>query len=82
VAGRYAEVARLLTGRAGASTDDGVAWIRETVALLDVPRLGAFGLGARQADDIAAKALTSSSMQGNPVALTHETLTTIILSAL
>jgi alcohol dehydrogenase class IV len=81
-ADRYAEVARLLTGEPGASTEDGVAWIRETVALLDVPGLGTFGLGSQQADDIAAKALKSSSMQGNPVPLTHDTLKAILLSAL
>ena len=80
--GRYAEAARLLTGAAGASTDDGIAWIRETVTRLDVPRLGAFGLGPQHAGDIAAKALNSSSMQGNPVPLTHGTLRAIVQSAL
>jgi alcohol dehydrogenase class IV len=80
--GRYAEVARLLTGETGASTADGVAWIRETVALLGIPRLATFGLGPQLADDIAAKALESSSMRGNPVPLTHDTLKAIVLSAL
>jgi alcohol dehydrogenase class IV len=80
--GRYAEVARLLTGETDASADDAVAWIRETVALLDIPGLGTFGLGPQHADDIAAKALKSSSMQGNPAALTHDNLKSIFLSAL
>jgi alcohol dehydrogenase class IV len=79
---RYAEVARLLTGRPGASIQDGLAWIRETLALLGVPGLAAFGLGPGNADDIAAKAMTSSSMQGNPVALNHGDLTAILLEAL
>ena len=79
---RYAEAARLLTGDPAASIEDGLAWIRETVALLGVPGLAAFGLGPQQADDIAAKALTSSSMQGNPVALTHGHLKGILLRAL
>jgi alcohol dehydrogenase class IV len=79
---RYAEAARLLTGRPAASIDDGLAWIRETVSLLAVPGLAAFGIGPEHADDIAAKAARSSSMQGNPVALTHRDLCAIVLQAL
>jgi len=79
---RYAEVARLLTGLPGASIRHGLAWIRETLALLGVPGLAAFGLGPGNADDIAATAMTSSSMQGNPVALSHGDLTAILLEAL
>ena len=79
---RYAEAARLLTGRPGASIQDGLAWIRETLALLGVPGLAAFGLGPGNADDVAAKAMTSSSMQGNPVALSQGDLTEILLEAL
>jgi alcohol dehydrogenase class IV len=79
---RYAEVARLLTGRPGASIRDGLAWIRETLSLLGVPGLAAFGLGTGDADDIAAKAMTSSSMQGNPATLSHGDLKAIVLEAL
>jgi alcohol dehydrogenase class IV len=80
--GRYEEAARLLTGAPAASVEDGLAWIRETLTLLDVPGLAAFGLGPQDAGDIAVKALTSSSMQGNPVALSHDDLTAILLQAL
>jgi alcohol dehydrogenase class IV len=80
--GRYAEVAQLLTGEPGASIQDGLAWIGETIALLGVPRLGAFGLRPGQADAIAAKAMTSSSMQGNPVSLGHDELTAVLKEAL
>jgi alcohol dehydrogenase class IV len=79
---RYAEAARLLTGEPAASVEAGLAWIRETLALLGVPGLAAFGLGPGLADDIAAKAMTSSSMQGNPVALSQDELTAILLQAL
>jgi len=47
-----------------------------------VPGLAGFGLGPEDADGIAAKALTSSSMQGNPVALSQGDLTAILLEAL
>ncbi|MGH3227703.1 MAG: iron-containing alcohol dehydrogenase [Streptosporangiaceae bacterium] len=79
---RYTEAARLLTGHSDASIEDGLAWIRETLVLLDVPGLAAFGLGPQQADDIAAQALVSSSMKGNPVALSHADLKAILLRAL
>jgi alcohol dehydrogenase class IV len=80
--GRYAEAARLLTQNPAASIADGLAWIRATLALLRVPGLGAFGLGPKHADDIAAKALTSSSMQGNPAPLSLDDLKAILLQAL
>src|SRR5260370_11931430 len=79
---RYARAARLLTGQPAASVQDGLAWIRQTLTLLAVPGLAAFGIGPQHADEIAAKALTSSSMQGNPVALGHGDLKAILLRAL
>jgi alcohol dehydrogenase class IV len=79
---RYTEAARLLTGNPAASIDDGLAWIRETVALLAIPGLAAFGLRPQHADDVAAKAARSSSMRGNPAALSHSDLRAIFLRAL
>jgi alcohol dehydrogenase class IV len=79
---RYAEAARLLTGQPAATVEDGLAWIRETLALLAVPGLAAFGLRPEQADDVAAKAMTSSSMQGNPVTLSRDELNAIVLQSL
>jgi len=79
---RYTEATRLLTGDPAATIEEGLAWIRETLALLEVPGLAAFGLGPQDFDEIAAKALTSSSMQGNPVSLSHDDLKAILLQAL
>jgi len=79
---RYAEAAQLLTGKPGASVEDGLAWIGETLTLLGVPGLAAFGLGPGQAGDIAAAAMTSSSMQGNPVPLSQGQLEAAFLEAL
>jgi alcohol dehydrogenase class IV len=80
--GRYAEAAQVLTGRPDAAIEDGVAWIRDTVTMLATPGLAAFGIGPQHADDVAAKALRSSSMQGNPVPLSHDGLRAILLQAL
>jgi len=79
---RYGRAARLLTGDPAASVEDGLAWIRQTLVLLEVPGLAAFGVAAQHADEIAAKALTSNSMQGNPVALSHGDLKAIVAQAL
>jgi alcohol dehydrogenase class IV len=79
---RYAEAARLLTGHPAASIQDGLAWIRETLVLLSVPGLAAFGLGSEQADEVAAKAMTSSSMQGNPAVLSRDDLRAVLIQAL
>jgi alcohol dehydrogenase class IV len=79
---RYTEAARLLTGKPAASIGDGLAWIRETVSQLAVPGLAAFGIGPQHAEDIAAKAAGSSSMQGNPVALSRSDLIAAVRQAL
>jgi alcohol dehydrogenase class IV len=78
---RYAQVARLLTGRDGAPAEDAVDWLRATVAALDVPPLGAVGLRQAQYAEVAEKAARSSSMQGNPVRLTEEELVTVLHAA-
>jgi alcohol dehydrogenase class IV len=79
---RYTEIAGILTGNPAAAVEDGFAWIRDTVGLLEIPRLAAFGLSLQDVDDVAAKAAGSSSMQGNPVVLSHDDLRTIVLDAI
>src|SRR5208337_5006307 len=71
---RYAQAARLLTGDPAASVEDGLAWIGQTLTLLAVSGLAVFGIRPQHADEIAAKAQKSSSMQGNTVALSHREL--------
>jgi alcohol dehydrogenase class IV len=82
VLARYAQAARLLTGRPDATVEEGVAWIRETVALLGIPALGDLGVRPDQADEIVAKAAASSSMQGNPVPLTDAQLREVLAAAM
>jgi alcohol dehydrogenase class IV len=79
---RFTEIAGILTGNPAAAVEDGFAWIRDTVGLLEIPRLAAFGLSLHDVDDVAAKAAGSSSMQGNPVVLSHDDLRTILLDAI
>lgn len=79
---RYAEAARLLTGRPDASIEDGVRWMRETVGLLGISGLGGSGLRADRAGEVVAKAAVSSSMQGNPVRLPEADLHSILAAAM
>jgi alcohol dehydrogenase class IV len=79
---RYTEIAGILTGNPAAAVEDGFTWIRDTVAFLEIPRLAALGLSLQDIDDVAAKAAASSSMQGNPVVLSHDDLRTILLDAI
>ena len=75
---RYADVARLLTGRDDATIEDGVSWLRETVAAMNVPALDAVGLRPTGFAEVAAKAARSSSMQGNPVPLSEDELIAVL----
>jgi alcohol dehydrogenase class IV len=79
---RYDEAARMLTGNAGASADDLPPWLRELCRDLDIPSLRTYGLGREHADDLVEKAARSSSMKGNPIALTPEELNEILTRAL
>lgn len=67
--GKYREIAVLLTGQPAATIEDGVGWIRETVALLGVPGLAELGLRQPMVDEVVSKTATASSTRGNPVVL-------------
>jgi len=79
---RYAEIARLVTGEAGAQAEDGAAWAAELVEDLRIPRLGEYGLSAEQLDEVIEKAQKASSMKGNPLPLTEAELKGILERAL
>ena len=79
---RYAEVARILTGRADARAEDAAPWLAELVAELRVPSLSHYGLTRDAIKDLVPKARRASSMQGNPIVLTEEELTATLEAAL
>jgi alcohol dehydrogenase class IV len=78
---RYERAARLLTGREDARADDAVPWLRDTVAALNIPALGALGLEPARYAEVADKAARSSSMQGNPVPLPQADLLAVLSAA-
>jgi len=76
---RAAEMGLLLAGRPDA--DASVAWLHGLAARLGVPRLGELGVSAADGTAIAAQAQRSSSMKGNPVALSDAQLVAILDAA-
>ncbi len=79
---RYETVARCLTGKPGASTDDGRRWVSELVAGLGIPRLRRYGIGPEHVGDLVARAAKASSMKGNPIVLTAGELAAALTAAL
>lgn len=79
---RYAEIARLLTGRGEASAEDGIEWVRELCAELNVPALRAWEVSESDLPGVAEKAAQASSMKANPLALTGEELLAAVTAAL
>lgn len=79
---RYAEVARLLTGRSDAAPEEGVTSVRALVSELGLPGLRHYGAGAGDAQELAALAAKTSSMKANPVPLSQPELEALFLAAL
>jgi alcohol dehydrogenase class IV len=78
---RFDEVACLLTGTPSARAEDGIEWIHSISSKLSIPRLSEFGITEKDLPTIVAQAQKASSMKGNPITLTHEELTGILMKA-
>jgi alcohol dehydrogenase class IV len=79
---RYAVIARLLTGRAEATADDGVDWVRALCADLNVPPLRVWGIKETALPTVVDEAARASSMQANPLPLTSDELLALVSAAL
>jgi alcohol dehydrogenase class IV len=79
---RCRELATLLTGRAGASIDEGVDWIARLCRTLEVPGLSRYGMTAARIPELVTKARAASSMKGNPLPLTDAELIEIAAASL
>ncbi|MBE7500691.1 MAG: iron-containing alcohol dehydrogenase [Verrucomicrobiales bacterium] len=67
---RYAEIARLLTGRPQAEAADGVAWVRDLCVSLGIRPLRTYRLTEADLPSLVDLATQASSMKANPIALT------------
>jgi len=79
---RYDEIAHIVTRRPHAIADDGVVWVADLCDRLEIRPLSAYGVAATDLDDLCAKAALTSSMKGNPIALSQEELREIAIRAL
>ncbi|MBI3271627.1 MAG: iron-containing alcohol dehydrogenase [Planctomycetes bacterium] len=79
---RFDEVARLLTGRADARADDGVAWVHDLCAALRIPPLASYAIGEADLPALVRQAQSASSMKGNPVPLTDDDLAAVLRAAM
>ncbi|MCY1076060.1 iron-containing alcohol dehydrogenase [Archangium lansingense] len=76
---RFQEVAVLLTGRVDARAEECITWVRELCQALGVPGLGYHGLTEADVPRLVTRAKAASSMKANPLPLTDEELTEIVL---
>lgn len=79
---RYDEIARLLTGSAGARADDAVAWLHTLLADLNIPPLRQHGVTPADFPAIIEASARASSMKANPIALTDDELAAVLTAAL
>jgi alcohol dehydrogenase class IV len=79
---RYDEVSQILTGRPSATAQDGLAWVQDLCQALAIPPLSAYGVGAADLPDLVEKSAVASSMQANPIKLTHTEMQAILAEAL
>lgn len=79
---KYAEAARIVTGKEEATTEDLLEWIKNLCTELQVPGLKEFGIEEADIPSIVAKAENASSMKGNPIKLTDDELAEILRKSL
>lgn len=79
---RYTEVAQMVTGKPNATADDGVAWVHDLCAVLNIPPLSEFGITQADFPTIIEKSAKASSMKGNPITLTDDEMADILTRAL
>ena len=79
---RYAAVARILTGRADATPEDGADWVASLCRDLEIPPLSAYGVRPADVAALAGKAARASSMKANPIALTRGQLEELLTRAI
>jgi alcohol dehydrogenase class IV len=79
---RYDEVARIITGKSTDRAPEGINWIQDLCAQLQVPRLAEYGIKKDDLSTIVAKSKNASSMKGNPIRLTESELLEVLEKAL
>ncbi|HEV3332555.1 MAG TPA: iron-containing alcohol dehydrogenase [Bryobacteraceae bacterium] len=79
---RYPEVARILTGDPHATAEEGAQWVGQLCRRFEIPPLRTYGVRDEDIPVLIEKAARSSSMKGNPIALTAGELREIVAASL
>jgi alcohol dehydrogenase class IV len=79
---RYETVARVLTDKADAGPEDGIAWVSELCRELEIAPLGSYGIVEGDVPNIADKAARASSTKGNPIVLSTDELREVLTESL
>jgi len=79
---RYERIARILTGNLEAAVEDGIEWVRRTCRELEIPPLGAYGIGSEHVPALVEAAARASSTKGNPLPLTADEMRDLVVAAL
>lgn len=79
---RYANIARLLTGRSSAGAEDAIEWVRALCAELSIPTLRVWGIKETDLPGVVERTTRASSMQANPLPLTEKELLAVLKAAL
>jgi alcohol dehydrogenase class IV len=79
---RYQMAAQILVGQQSATVQDLVEWLKTLGMKFQVPSLESLGMSRKDIPAVVEKAQNSSSMKGNPIALSREDLTSIMESLL
>ena len=79
---RYVEMARIITNDPRATIEEGVRWLEDLATTLGIPRLHCYGISHHDLPHLVAAASASSSIKGNPIALTADELMGIVQASL
>jgi alcohol dehydrogenase class IV len=79
---RYEDVARILTGNAGATAEQGVEWVSALCQELKIPPLRSYGIHEQDVPVVVVKASKANSTKGNPIALSFDELREVLVQAL
>ena len=82
VLSRFDNIALVLTADERATRHDAVQWLHDLSKELQIPPLHTYGVQPAAFDEIIAKTQRSSSMKGNPIPFSDETLRRILTAAL
>lgn len=79
---RYRTTAQIMTGNPHAGAGDLSPWLANLCQRLEIPGLRTYGVQESHTNELRAGAARASSMKGNPIVLTSEELSEILLRSL